>query len=153
MWTLSTFFSSVLWDYAQKCSNERSRLLHIFYIRVFSLTSPKYFSSKYNDNQTFYMSDKIQHMGGLVDLIRQKVCTRLASLKCAITKVFKQQLIWFTKVWCSGSKFLQRKAHGGLVVGLFVDHQSLFHYICLFTGQHISWWLIFMFHQNMIAKI
>ena len=65
----------------------------------------------------------------------------------AITKVFKQQLIWFTKVWCSGSKFLQRRAHGGLVLGLFLDQQSPTHYRCLFTGQHIGWWLILMFQQ------
>ena len=32
-------FSTVIWDYAQKCTNERSRFLHIFYIRVFSFVS------------------------------------------------------------------------------------------------------------------
>ena len=75
---------------------------------LLGLTSPKYFSSKYNDNQTFYMSDKIQHMGGLVDLIRQKVCTRLASLKCAITKVFNlihQSVMLRVKIFAAQSPY------------------------------------------------
>ena len=153
-------FSTVLWDYAQKCTNEWSRFLHIFYIRVFSFVSQDV-SARADFTKVFFF--QVQWQSNLL-YERHSTCLFLLiwfAKKCAlgwpprkaITKVFKQQLIWFTKVWCSGSKFLQRRAHGGLMVGLFLDHQSLFHYICLFTGQHISWWLIFMFHQSMIAKI
>ena len=67
------------------------------------LTSPKYFSSKYNDNQTFFMSDTAYVRMVLLIWFTKKCVLLLASLKCAITKVFKQRLIWFTKVWWSWS--------------------------------------------------